>query len=227
MTSDTSANIGGYTLAKRCRHRLTPLVLLSFLTVGACDGNRPEEVKVVERVNEPDLIHIDNDDPRMVAATEKARATAPEFAQALAAPKLNQEAFAVKMRVTDGKATDYMWISDLSFDGQLFRGRLGNTPDAVTGVKLGDELAVKPGQLSDWMYVEDGRLVGGYTLRVIRVSPEVRARLEFRKCRFGSNDNAQPHAAGEPLRVGVRPQRIRWSSLRRPREDLGVQVCQR
>ena len=162
-----------------CR-RLTPLILLFALISGACDGNRPEEVKVTERENEPDIIHIDNDDPRMVAATQKARVTAPEFAKALGAPKPNQDGFAVKLRVTDGKATEYMWISDLSFDGQSFRGRLGNTPDAVTGVKLGDELAVKPGELSDWMYVEDGRLVGGYTLRVIRdsVSPEVRARLE-------------------------------------------------
>lgn len=161
------------------RRFLIPLILV-FTLVAACDGDRPEGVKVATRANEPDIVHIADDDPRMIAATEKARATALEFAKTLAAPKPNQEGFAVKLRVTDGKATEYMWLSDLSFDGVSFRGRLGNTPNAVTGVQLGDEMTVKAGELSDWMYIEDQRLVGGHTLRVIRdsVSPKARARLE-------------------------------------------------
>lgn len=116
----------------------------------------------------------------MIAATARARATAAEFAKTLAAPRPNQRAFSVKMPVSDGKNTEYMWISELSFDGQAFRGRLGNRPHAVTGVKAGDELIVTMGDLSDWMYIEDNRLVGGYTLRVLRdsVSPRARARLE-------------------------------------------------
>ena len=35
---------------------------------------------------------------------------------------------------------------------------------------VGDELHAPVDQISDWMYVEDGKLVGGYTLRVVRDS---------------------------------------------------------
>jgi uncharacterized protein YegJ (DUF2314 family) len=41
-------------------------------------------------------------------------------------------------------------------------------------------MLVNLADLSDWMYLEDNRLVGGYTLRVLRdsVSPEARARMD-------------------------------------------------
>jgi uncharacterized protein YegJ (DUF2314 family) len=147
---------------------------------GGCDAWTAHEAKLKERENDPGIIYIDDDDPRMIAATEKARATAADFAKAMAAPQPNQKGFAVKMPVSDGKATEYVWISGLSFDSQSFRGRLDNRPGGVTGVKIGDKLAVKASELSDWMYVEDNRLVGGYTLRVLResLSPEARVRLE-------------------------------------------------
>jgi uncharacterized protein YegJ (DUF2314 family) len=159
---------------------LVPVILAAALLINGCDNGTSGEAKVTQRDSEPDIIQIDDNDPRMIAATAEARATAVEFAKALAVPRPNQAAFAVKMPVSDGKHTEYMWISELSFDGQAFRGRLGNRPAALTGVKVGDELTVKVSDLSDWMYVEDNRLVGGYTLRVLRdsVSPKARARLE-------------------------------------------------
>jgi uncharacterized protein YegJ (DUF2314 family) len=161
-------------------HWLGSLILATALVTTGCDSGSTGDAKVTQRDSEPDVIHIDDNDPRMIAATAKARATAVEFAKALAAPRPNQAAFAVKMPVSDGKHTEYMWIYELSFDGEAFRGRLGNRPLVVTGVAVGDELSVKVSDLSDWMYIEDNRLVGGYTLRVLRdsVSPKARARLE-------------------------------------------------
>ena len=86
----------------------------------------------------------------------------------------------MKVPVTDGKVTEHMWLSDVAFDGTRFSGRLSNRPNGVTGVKVGDTLTYETDRLSDWMYVADGKLVGGFTLRVLRdsVSPEARARLD-------------------------------------------------
>lgn len=154
------------------------VVAVVAIALAACDSGRDDNV--VRREGEPDIISISNSDPRMVEATAKARATAAEFAKALAAPHPNQSRFAVKVPVTDGKVTEYMWLADVALDGTKFTGRLANVPNAVTGVKVGETLACDTAQLSDWMYVDDGKLVGGFTLRVLRetVSPESRERLD-------------------------------------------------
>jgi uncharacterized protein YegJ (DUF2314 family) len=38
----------------------------------------------------------------------------------------------------------------------------------VKTVKTGDKIKVRKDTISDWMYVENNRLVGGYTVRILR-----------------------------------------------------------
>lgn len=35
-------------------------------------------------------------------------------------------------------------------------------------VTFGDQVEVLPSKISDWMIVEDNKLIGGYTIRVLR-----------------------------------------------------------
>ena len=70
---------------------------------------------------------------------------------------------------------EHIWLDDISYDGDLFTGRLSNAPLHLEDLKLGDKVSVATDDVSDWMIVdEDGRLTGGYTLRVLRnrMSPE-------------------------------------------------------
>jgi uncharacterized protein YegJ (DUF2314 family) len=50
----------------------------------------------------------------------------------------------------------------------------------VKGVKLKDQASVAPSAISDWMFIENGELMGGYTIRLLysRASPEERGRLK-------------------------------------------------
>jgi uncharacterized protein YegJ (DUF2314 family) len=50
---------------------------------------------------------------------------------------------------------------------------------------MGDRVSVNPNEISDWAFVENGRLVGGYTIRVLytELSPEGRQALE-KEARF-------------------------------------------
>ena len=45
---------------------------------------------------------------------------------------------------------------------------------------MGDRVSVNPNEITDWAFVENGRLVGGYTIRVLysELSPERRKALE-------------------------------------------------
>ena len=127
------------------------------------------------------VTYVADGDLRMKAAIDKARAEVKTFLVALKSPKSNQSAFAVKMAFTDGGNTEHMWLSAVSYDGANFRGTVDNDPEKVKTVKIGQKVTVAPGKISDWMYVENGKLVGGQTLRALRDALTPAERTDFDK----------------------------------------------
>lgn len=150
------------------RRALGAAFVFVFLIAGCSKKDRADKVTLVEA-----------DDPRMNAAIEKARATVGTFIAALKSPKANQESFTVKMAFNDGKHTEHMWLSPVTFDGKRFHGSVNNDPELVKNVKFGQQASVEMSQISDWMFVENGKLVGGYTIRVLRDSMSPKERAEF------------------------------------------------
>ena len=140
-----------------------------------------------ERNNEPPLSSFDSDDSEMNAAIKKARESVPVFLKYLANPNPDQAYFSIKkpFPTTDG-TNEHIWISVRSYDGVRFHGTINNRPVNIAGLKEGDLVAVLTGEISDWMILENGKIVGGYTFRVIwnRMSPAERleygAKMEFR-----------------------------------------------
>jgi uncharacterized protein YegJ (DUF2314 family) len=122
---------------------------------------------------------VAEDDPKMTAAIAQARSTVNTFLTALRSPKPSQASFSVKMAFTDGKNTEHMWLSDVTYDGRAFHGVVNNDAELVSNVRLGQQASVEPAQISDWMYVENGKLVGGYTLRVLRDAMTPQERADF------------------------------------------------
>ncbi|MFT4513071.1 MAG: hypothetical protein ACI89X_000765 [Planctomycetota bacterium] len=45
---------------------------------------------------------------------------------------------------------------------------IGNEPVDIEGLELGSKVTRKLGELSDWIYFEDGEMVGGYTVKVLQ-----------------------------------------------------------
>ena len=124
-------------------------------------------------------VTVADDDATMNAAVAKARETLPQFLVALRSPTPAQRDFAVKAGFTDGDATEYMTVTAVRPDGPGFRGTLNNDPTAVRDVKRGDEVTVGVERVVDWSYVENGNLVGGHTLRVLRDRMTPEQRKEF------------------------------------------------
>jgi uncharacterized protein YegJ (DUF2314 family) len=127
------------------------------------------------------VAYVADDDPRMNAAIDKARSTVKTFIAALQSPKAGQAAFTIKMAFTDGGNTEHMWLTPVAFDGTKFAGTVNNEPEYVKSVKLGQKVTVAPDKISDWMYIENRKLVGGETLRVLRTAMTPAERADFDK----------------------------------------------
>jgi uncharacterized protein YegJ (DUF2314 family) len=167
--------------------RLRLILIIVFLIIGFFSrGNgrtrptaRSGGNNVVSRPGQPDYFRTPESDPEMDKAIANAPTTVQKFIDALKSPQPNQKSFAIKKGFKQGAMTEYMWLTDVTYDGTNFRGVLNNDPVDVKNVKIGDALNVSPQEISDWMYVENGKLVGGYTLRVLfnRESPAGKKKL--------------------------------------------------
>jgi uncharacterized protein YegJ (DUF2314 family) len=128
------------------------------------------------------VYNVDENDQQMDHATARARKHVDRFIAALQHPAANQRDFQVKkLFVKDGKA-EHIWLSDVKFNGNRFVGVVDNKPMYVKDLKIGAKASVNPDEVIDWSYVEDGYLVGGYTIRVLysELSPEEKADFEKR-----------------------------------------------
>jgi uncharacterized protein YegJ (DUF2314 family) len=129
--------------------------------------------------SEPDVVLLAENDYEMRIAEAKAQRSIGRFIEALASPAATQTYFAVKTLLRDGERAEHVWVSRLSYDGARFQGTVANAPFALTTVTHGDALTVAPGDITDWMIVEDQALVGGYTIRLERDRMSVEQRADF------------------------------------------------
>ncbi len=132
------------------------------MCIGPADGQH-----VVAREGQPDVVMVPDDDETMKRAMEQARATVGQFLDALANPQPGCEAFAVKAQIRDGDESEFLWINRLRFDGTHIYGQVNNEPLIVTKAKLGQKVRLKPSRVCDWIYAENGEMVGGFTTRVL------------------------------------------------------------
>ena len=115
------------------------------------------------------MIDVASEDERMKWGIEKANHTLHHFEKCLSAPAPNQQYFSIKIRLEDQGKVEHLWLSEPSFDeeGNLF-GVVSNEPIDVKTVKFNQKIGIDRGKVSDWMIIENGRLIGGYTIRAIR-----------------------------------------------------------
>jgi uncharacterized protein YegJ (DUF2314 family) len=143
----------------------TLVLLLLASALAGCD-QEPKDPNTVERPGQAPYTR--SDDPALERAYAKARATHQQLVAALQNPKPEQKGFAVKKPFPTPKGgREHIWINDLTWDGTKFVGKINNEPVDTTAVKLGDQVTVTPMELTDWMYIDGKKLVGGYTLRVL------------------------------------------------------------
>ena len=133
-----------------------------------------------KREESTNVFNADRADAQMNWAMEKARLTIGYFKECIQQSPENQYGHSIKVRIEDENGIEHMWLNDpvLDDDG-LFYGVIDSEPVTVTSVKAGTRIGFDLDAISDWLLVEDGRLIGGYTIRVYRESLTDSERGEF------------------------------------------------
>ena len=118
-------------------------------------------------------------DSELEAAIEQARSTLGDFIAKIATPHADRTFVALKVRFhPPGESPQDIWVDSVTYSNGVFRGAIG---DDIPALKLeaGEEITIDEDDIVDWMIVEEGKLIGGYTIRlaVQRMSPEERERF--------------------------------------------------
>ena len=118
----------------------------------------------VALANDP-VIGVAADDAQMNAAITRARSEVGRVIKALA----SGHEVSIKLAVRDGSQVEHFWLSDVTYSSvtETFSGKIDNDPDTVRTVAYGQSVSVPKGEISDWLYMEGGRMFGNYTLRVL------------------------------------------------------------
>ena len=164
------------------KHRSAFLWPLLLIVTGCAseEAHHPIGRSVTRTKTEPDVYQVADSDVQMERATRRAQRTVGKFIAALDHPSPTEKGFLVKkLFVVDG-VPEHMWLTDVHYHGGRFYGNLDNQPEKIRGPRLGQRESVIPDEISDWLYVDNGQLIGGYTLRVLAddMSPEQRAQFE-------------------------------------------------
>jgi uncharacterized protein YegJ (DUF2314 family) len=130
------------------------LLLVMLVMVACCSCNR----------GAPDtLVEGGYDEQEMDAAIARARSEVDTFINELS--QANGTNFGVKSPIEDQGKTEHFWLTDVVYRDGEFEGAIGNEPGIVSNVKMGQKWKIKKSEISDWMFMRDGKIHGNYTMR--------------------------------------------------------------
>ncbi len=120
------------------------------------------------------LVQGGYDEAEMAAATTRAIAEVDIFIADLKSGR--SENYAVKAPIEDNGETEHFWLTGVTFANDAFTGTIDNEPGMVSNVTLGQQYTIGKTEISDWMFMRDGKMHGNYTLRpLLATMPEAEA----------------------------------------------------
>ncbi|MBY5524050.1 YegJ family protein [Rhizobium leguminosarum] len=124
----------------------------------------------------PNVKSIATDDPAMAKAHEKSKRELDSFLEKLRNPPPGTENYNIKLGFAD-KAEDvalitdettpnveYMWVYQIKASGDHFTALLADTPEYIHNIKPGDRVEFEKSDIFDWLYIENGKMKGNYTV---------------------------------------------------------------
>ncbi len=117
-----------------------------------------------DKAKKDHAVEMSDEEPAMQKAMERARAGLDDFLKKVSSPPPDTDQYSVKVRVSEGDSQEYLWLSNLKSQGDLWSGRIDNLP-VMRSVKKGQSYSFAKSEVVDWTYVDKSKkkVVGNFT----------------------------------------------------------------
>lgn len=117
-----------------------------------------------DKAKKDSAVDVSDEDPAMQKAMERARMGLEDFLRKAGSPPPNTDQYSVKVRVSEGDKLEYLWVSNLKGQGDLWSGRIDNLP-IIRSVKKGQSYSFAKTEIVDWTYIDRNKrkVVGNFT----------------------------------------------------------------
>jgi len=151
------------------RHVKYLFIILFFCACVQKQSGHPDgqnKIKTSDSTSES-LFEVSGEDAEMNSAIANARKTLSQFDDALKSRDDNFDYFSIKKRFpTPNDGGEHIWINQIEFSKDGYKGIVNNEAVETLEVKFGDTVYISKKDITDWMYLDKNVLRGGYTLRV-------------------------------------------------------------
>jgi uncharacterized protein YegJ (DUF2314 family) len=152
-------------MAKKVNVYLVGAAVAASLAIAVIAAS-PDPSATARAAPDSGYITVPNHDPDMDEAKAKARNTLAHFWEKFADPGADEHGFALKVAIPFGENnSEHIWTKDMVRKDGKISVVIDNTPRDVKTVRAGQRIEVADNQISDWMYVRNGKIVGNYTMR--------------------------------------------------------------
>ena len=132
------------------------------------------------------VIDLSSGNAEMNAAIAKGRATLPTFWASYDAPKPSETGHSLKVRFPNPRNNgEHIWMAEVKkLPNGAYSGLFANEPRDLPGKRAGDKVEFTEADISDWMFMRNGKIVGGETIKpTLKSLPKadadaLRARME-------------------------------------------------
>jgi|688.fasta_scaffold843633_2 uncharacterized protein YegJ (DUF2314 family) len=103
----------------------------------------------------------------MTKAIARARLRLGFFWERVRANDPAETGYAVKVIAGDQHGTEHIWLSRITLRGGRVLGMIDTSPRIVRSLRQGQIMDIRDDAIVDWMYFENGRIVGNETGRTM------------------------------------------------------------
>jgi len=112
-------------------------------------------------------IEIEQSDREIARIAENARRALPTFFRNLARPEAGADNFYVKYPLSDDDGNiEQVWLGGIHLNGGAYFGRLANTTKRMES-RRGGSIIIDTNKITDWMYIQDGKIIGGLSIKYL------------------------------------------------------------
>jgi uncharacterized protein YegJ (DUF2314 family) len=141
------------------------LPLLFCLLLGGCKKEEPPLFRTEQTRPVP------SGDEALEGIAQDAREGLPLFLEHLRHPRKGEGQFSVKYPFTadsgSGFSREYLWLGDIVLRKGVYYGKILNRPYHIEGLEAGMEVPFSLEGLADWMYVKEGAIAGGLSIKYL------------------------------------------------------------